>query len=151
LRKTVNLSKLVASKGFAVDFANPLYHPHDGHSSIVYSNQISHRDVGGTVVSGVSVVDDGYGKLNLVTTDSAGKQVLVYPNIGVIDYDNGKVSFNTAFSPVSTSPFFSITVQPRNKDIFVFENKILRVSRGYSDSVSVTLQSQTNRKQTLKA
>lgn len=151
LRKTVNLSKLVASKGFAVDFANPLYHPHEGHSSIITSSSISHRNTDGTVVSGVRVVDDGYGRLNLVSTESDGRQILVYPGIGTIDYAQGKVSFNTSFSPISTNPLFTITVQPQNKDVFVFENKILRVSRGYPDSVSVSLQSQVNRKQSLKA
>lgn len=150
LRKTANLSKLVASKGFSIDFANPLYHPHDGHSSILSSSLISHRNTDGTVVTGVFAVDDGNGKINLITTDSGGNRMMVYPNIGVVDYANGKVSFNTAFSPVSTNPFFTVTVEPKNKDIFVFENKILRVSRGYSDSVSVSLQSQINRKQTLK-
>jgi hypothetical protein len=151
MRKTVNLSKLVASKGFSMDFKNPLYHPHDGHSPIITSSTISHKNTSGIVVSGVYVTDDGYGKLNLVNTDSDGKISLVYPNIGTIDYENGVVSMNTSFSPTSTSQFFTITVEPKNKDIFVFENKILRVSRGYPDSVSVSLQSQTNRKQSLKA
>lgn len=151
LRKTVNLSKLVASKGFAVDFANPFYHPHDGHSTIITSSMISHRNTDGTVVNGVRVVDDGYGRLNLVSTDSDGRQVLVYTGIGAIDYAQGKVSFNTSFAPISNNPLFTITVQPQNKDVFVFENKILRVSRGYPDSVSVSLQSQVNRKQSLKA
>jgi len=151
MRKTVNLGKLVASKGFSLDFKNPLYHPHDGHSPIITSTAISHKNTSGVTVTGVTVVDDGYGKLNLISTDSDGKQILVYPGIGTIDYENGVVNMNTAFAPISTNPFFTVTVEPKNNDIFVFENKILRVSRGYPDSVSVSLQSQVNRKQTLKA
>ncbi len=150
LRKTINLSKLVASKGFSVDFKNPLYHPHDGHSSILSSTIISHKNADGVVVGGVFAKDDGYGKINLVNLDESDREVLVYPNIGTIDYANGTVNFNTSFLPVSTSPFFTITVTPKNSDLFVFENKILRVSRGYPDSVKVSLQSQVNRKQNLK-
>ena len=75
---------------------------------------------------------------------------MVYTNIGVVDYANGTVKFNTAFAPTSVSPLFTITVQPENTDIFVFENKILRMSRGYADSVSISLQSQVSRKQNLK-
>jgi hypothetical protein len=150
LRKTINLSKLVASKGFAIDFKNPLYHPHEGHSTIMGSTIISHRNTDGVIVDNVYAVDDGYGKINLVTTDFTGTQSLVYPNIGVVDYANGTVKFNTAFAPTSSTVLFTVTVQPQNTDIFVFENKILRVSRGYADSVRISLQSQTSRKQNLK-
>jgi hypothetical protein len=150
LRKTINLAKLVASKGFIIDFKNPLLHPHEGHSSILGSSTISHKNTDGVIVNDVYATDDGYGKINLVTTDANGSQSMVYPNIGVVDYANGTVRFNTAFAPTSVSPLFTITVQPENADIFVFENKILRMSRGYSDSVSISLQSQVSRKQNLK-
>ena len=61
-----------------------------------------------------------------------------------------KLGVNNNGKPISQNIFFTITVQPDNKDIFVFENKILRVSRGYSDSVKVSLVSQENRKQSLR-
>ena len=150
LRKTINLSKLVASKGFSIDFRNPLYHPHDGHSSVIGTSSISHKNMGGQVVSGVFAEDDGYGIINLVSNDASGKKILVYANIGRVDYDAGVVNFNTSFRPVSATTLFTVTVQPRNTDIFVFENKILRISRGYSDSVRVSLNTQVSRKQNLK-
>jgi hypothetical protein len=75
----------------------------------------------------------------------------VYPKIGLVDYKKGVVSMNTVFSPVSSSVFFTITAEPQNQDIFVEENKILRISRGYSDSVRVSVQTQTSRTETLKA
>ena len=150
MRKTVNLSKLVASKGFAIDFKNPLYHPHDGHSSVINSTVFSHRNTDGVKIDGVYTVDDGFGRLNLVANDTSGNQFLVYPHIGVCDYANGTVRFNTAFTPISSNPLFTVTVQPKNSDLFVFENKVLRVSKGYADSVRVSLQSQEIRKQNLK-
>lgn len=150
LRKTVNLSKLVASKGITIDFKNPLYHPHEGHISIITSTIISHKNNDGVIVNNVYVADDGYGKLNLITITSEGMQSIVYTNIGTIDYMQGTLKFNTSFSPVSSGSLFTITVEPAHSDIFVFENKIIRLSRGYSDSVTISMKTQMDRKQTLK-
>jgi hypothetical protein len=153
LRKTINLNALKASKGFSIDFKNPLYHPADrNYGSIMTTTTFSHKDINGNIVaSGVYAEDDNTGTINLVRNDSAtGEKVLVYPKIGLVDYDAGKIDFNTSFSPTSASAFFSITVEPRNTDVFVFENKVLRVSRGYADSVTVNVVTETSRKTNLK-
>lgn len=154
LRKTVNLSKLLASKGFSMEFKNPIRHDYEGYSDnqepVLKTSTISHKDVNGQLISGVSAVDDGYGNINLITTDENGIQVVIYPKIGSVDYQAGTVNFKSSFSPVSTGSLFTVTVQPQNTDVFVFENKILRVSRGYSDSVRVSMQTQTSRKQTIR-
>jgi hypothetical protein len=148
LRKTVNLSRLLSTKGFSVDFKNSLYHPHDGHSqSIISTTTFSHRDIFGAVVSNVYGVDDGRGKINLVTTDSSGRLRVVYPNAGSVHYSTGLVNFNTTFQPITTNQLFTITVQPSSTDVYVFENKIFRVSRGYSDSVKIIMQTDTTRRQ----
>lgn len=152
MRKSVNLTKLVASKGFSVEFGNPLYHPHDGHTSVVSSSEISHLDTNGTLVGGCVLNDNGNGRLDLVSTDAdTGITKIVYPNIGSVDYDTGTVSVNTNFSPVSSSVFFSVTVEPRNQDLFVTQNRILRINKGYSDSVRVSVRTQTNRIDSMKA
>lgn len=149
LRKSVNLNSLVASKGFSIDFKNPLYHPFDGNQNIITTTVVSHRNTDGVLLSGVYAEDDGFGNINLVRNDTEGKKVLVYPKIGKIDYAKGVISFNTSFAPVTQRTYFTVTVKPQNNDIFMFENKVLRVSRGYSDSVRVRLQTQTNRVQNL--
>jgi len=146
IRKSVNLSKLVAGKGVEIAFKNPMYHPHDGHVSIISSSSFSHLNEAGVVVDSVTVADNGYGKLKLIGAE--GETVM--SNIGVIDYEQGSVRFNTKFSPITSSVFFVLTAEPRNLDVFVFENKILRVNRGYSDSVKVNFITQTNRKQNLR-
>lgn len=150
LRKSVNLAKLVESKGVSIEFRNPLYHPHDGHSSIVSSSPFSHVGDDGSVYDSVSVADDGNGNLNLVVLESTGTQRVVLFGIGTVDYMSGAVKFNTNFTPISQNVFFTVTVQPENKDIFVFENKVLRVNRAYADSVKVSLITQENRKQSLR-
>lgn len=151
LRKTINLSRLVSSKGFSIDFKNPLYHPHEGHSfSILTTTSFIHKNTDGMLMNDVYAEDDGFGNINLVKPDEDGMTMLVYPRIGSVDYMNGVVNFSTSFSPQINSQFFTVTVEPQNTDIFVFENKILRISRGYSDSIKVSMQSNYNRKQNLK-
>jgi hypothetical protein len=93
--------------------------------------------------------DDGLGVLNLVSKDSSGKETVEYPSIGKVDYRKGLVSFSTAFSPQGSGLFMSVTVEPQNKDLYVFENRIFRISRAYSDSVSVTVLTETSRKSSL--
>jgi hypothetical protein len=110
----------------------------------------SHVGYDGVTYTGVVAQDDGNGKINLVKVDIDGSTRLVYPNIGTINYSEGKISFNTRFVPITTNVFFTVTVQPQNADLFVFENKILRISRGYADSVAVSLTTQTDRKQSLR-
>jgi hypothetical protein len=96
----------------------------------------------------VTGVDDGNGTINLVTTDQNGNRKLVYQNIGTIDYDTGVIRFSTNFNPVGGF-LFTVTVEPRYSDLFVFENKIFKINRGYSDSVNVSVVSQNTRKNTL--
>jgi hypothetical protein len=117
---------------------------------VLRTTTFSHRTVDGQLVTSVSAVDDGYGNIDLITTDENGINSIVYPQIGTINYSTGEVSFKSSFAPVTSSTLFTVTVEPQNNDIFVFENKILRVSRGYSDSVRVSLQTQTTRKQNIR-
>ena len=37
----------------------------------------------------------------------------------------------------------TITVQPKNQDLFVKENRVIRINRGYGDSVSVRLETES--------
>ena len=161
MRKRVSLASMIDRKGFSIDFKNPIYHPHEGHSSVVstdmrihtsvaYSTTFQHVGVDGNVYESVTVEDDGFGHLDLVSTDSVLGKRIIYPKIGEIDYDAGMVSFGSKFSPVTSEVFFAVTVQPRNSDLFVFENSVMRVNRGYTDSVSVTVVPQVIRKQNLR-
>lgn len=151
MRKTVNLSTLVSSKGFVMDFANPIHHEEgEDCGSVITSNTFSHMNTIGTVVSDVYIEDDGAGKINLVRTEGNGVKVIVYPNVGTIDYTSGTLKFSTSFAPISNSPLFSVTAEPQNTDLFVFENKIMRINRAYTDSVKVGVSTQTDRKQVIR-
>lgn len=150
MRKTIDLTTLKASKGFVMDFRNPLSrvsYGEGGRPPQLATSEIAHRDKFGVLYQNVTAVDDGAGTINLVTVDSAGNTKIVYQNIGVIDYDEGVIRFSTNFNPVGF--LFTVTVEPRYSDLFVFENKIFKINRGYSDSVKISVVSQATRKNTL--
>lgn len=151
MRKSVELNKLLASKGFSIDFTNPLYHPHDGHTSILKSSTISHVNTSGILQADVRAVDDGFGNIDLVRKDESGNQIVVYPKIGTVDYETGVLRFSSKFAPQTAASVFTVTVEPRNTDLYVFENKIMRISRGYSDSIKVSTVNKSVRRQNLKA
>jgi hypothetical protein len=71
-----------------------------------------------------------------------GEKSLVLGGVGTIDYTKGIVRLNSKFVPQIAEGIvygITITVQPSNQDLFVKENRVIRVNRGYSDSVSISL------------
>lgn len=142
IRKAINLSKLIASKGFSIDFKNPI-HQMEG---TITSTPISHRDSFGVLKTGLVAFDDGMGTINLISVDSSGNKNIEYSGIGRVDYQKGIVNFNTNFAPQGSDLFFVISAEPENTDLYVFENKIFRISRGYSDSVKISVLNATTRK-----
>lgn len=153
LRKTIDLNKLVNSKGVVVDYRNPIQDFLKGGS--VESSFIVHKNTAGTILYDVKVLDDGYGKLNVISVDSTtGVSTIVYPSVGIVNYKTGVITFDGKFSPIivtSKQQYLTLTVKPLNDDVFVFENKILRISNVHADSVSVKLISHQKRKETLTA
>ena len=147
LRKTVEIGRIVSSKGLLIDFGNALYHPHDGHVSILSSNMFPHKNYDGTTVYNCTLEDDGYGVLNVVKYETNGSKTTVLKSVGTIDYVGGTVRFSSKFIPQIAEGIvygITITVQPKNQDLYVKENRIIRINRGYYDSVSISLSSEAS-------
>lgn len=148
LRKTTDLNNLAGYKGFSIDFKNPI---RQNTSDNITSSLMIHANSFGTIFSSVRIVDNGLGKLNLVRTDTTtGVTDTIYAGVGEIYYSTGIIKFNGKFAPISTGNsqrFLTITVCPLNTDIFSFENKILRISRVYTDSVDISMIPYETRKQ----
>jgi hypothetical protein len=148
LRKTTDLNNLTEYKGFSIDFKNPIT---QSASDNITSSPMIHASSTGTVFSSVRITDDGFGKLNLVRTDPLTQiTTTIYSGIGEIYYSTGIIKFNGKFAPISignSQRFLTITVTPLNTDIFSFENKILRISRVHTDSVSISMVPYEIRKQ----
>lgn len=148
LRKTTDLNNLTEYKGFAIDFKNPIT---QNTSDNITSSPMIHASSTGTVFSSVRITDDGFGKLNLVRIDPLTQiTTTVYYGIGEIYYSTGIIKFNGKFAPISignSQRFLTVTVTPLNTDIFSFENKILRISRVHTDSVTISMVPYEIRKQ----
>ena len=151
LRKTIDLGKILAAKGFSVNFGNALYHPHQGHlTPVIKSNPFSHKGTDGMVVYGCVIVDDGSGKLDVVKYDTDPMMpMMVMKEVGTIDYSGGIITVGARFEPQISAGLgygITITAKPKNQDLFVRENRIIRINRGYSDSVSLSLETETTSK-----
>lgn len=86
--------------------------------------------------------DDGHGMINVVKYSTDGSKEVILESVGTVDYAKGIVGMNSKFVPQISNTLvygITITVIPENQDLFVRENKIIRINRGYSDSVSVAL------------
>ena len=149
LRKIVDVSNIIASKGWYFDFKNEIYRPENGYGSVLSSNIFQHLDQNGMLYTNAFLQDDGFGVINIVIKDPNDETAyrIVYPEVGSLEYDSGKVTLNSKFSPVvSTTTIFPliVTVEPASSNINVSENQILRINKIYLDSVRVTMTAESN-------
>ena len=82
-----------APSNYALNFANPIFHPHDGHEAVVTTNDFIYFDVDGNEVV-VFAEDDGFGKVKLFNIVNGTKNV-VEEDFGTVDYEKGVVTFNS--------------------------------------------------------
>ena len=106
---------------YSFDFGNPIFHPHDGHQSVVFSNEFTYYDETTGTNKVVRVKDDGSGKLIMFQLINNVENV-VLDDFGDVDYEKGVVTFNLA----------QLTFAGRNSDIrvnAVSANNIIRSTR----------------------
>lgn len=135
LRRSVDVPVLNGYNGYVFHFKNPI----SPLENSVSSNIFSHKNVRGKIVQDVFLSNEQNGTLNLYGYDASRNKYMVYPNIGSVNYEDGSVSVKSSFNIEQTSGLFTLTVDPENTDLYVSENKIFRISRGYSDSIKVRL------------
>jgi hypothetical protein len=87
---------------YSFDFANPIFHPHDGHSSVVFSNDFTYYDELTATNKIARVRDDGRGKLILFEL-SDNVETTITDDFGTVDYDAGIVNFNLALLSAALS------------------------------------------------
>ena len=143
MRKSVDSSTVLTAKSYTFKFGNPFFHPYDGYTSVISTNQFSHQDAIGVVYTDCSLRDDGNGVVNVVRPDPLvdGDYLTVYPSVGTVDYTAGTVVVNSKFTPTASTTAFPIilTAEPQSTNIFIQENAILRINSTYLDSVQVTV------------
>ena len=124
------------SKSYTIKFENPLYHPHDGHESILSTTPFQYTKLNGVTVS-AHIDDDGRGKLRIYELIS-GTKSYISEDAGTIDYDKGTISLKS-FNPVSvTNTILKFNCIPENKDIISERNSIIVIDSSSSDSMNGT-------------
>lgn len=123
IRKEV-IPTLNSSYDYTIKFRNRLYHPHQGHRSILTSTKFNHSGYGDCRL------DDVDGVVRVVTVDPiTGDEVIVNRRAGSIDYETGKV-FLEGFTPTAITDEttkISITVVPKDTNVVPFENTIISI------------------------
>jgi hypothetical protein len=111
-------------KSYSAAFSNPLFYPHDGHYGSVVTSKFTYFGDSECYIS-----DDGYGNLNIYKT-VVGERRLVDTGMGTVNYDTGQVNIFD-FSPEADDDLqLTITVEPREQDIFSVRNQILEILEG---------------------
>ena len=77
---------------YSIDFANPIFHPHDGHEIVISSEDFLYLD--GSEFKTVRIRDDGFGNINLFETSNSSDNLVT--NFGTVDYSSGVISLNVA-------------------------------------------------------
>jgi len=127
------------SKSYTINFDNEIYHPHDGHVSVIESSAFTYTKLDGTVVSSM-LDDDGKGNIRIYEVIDGVKSYL-NETAGTIDYSNGIISLKE-FMPVSVDgTLLKIDVIPNSKDIISEKNGIIIIDLNDSDSVHTVVES----------
>ena len=136
---------LGALSGQTVKFRNAIFHPHDGHISVLSSNTFEHKNKSGDIVN-CYFADDGRGSINLFTTIN-GQESLIESGIGTVNYTTGLVSLNSKFVPLDyvDKEYISITATPANQDVLARESTIITID-SFDDSVTCTVTTNSDRR-----
>jgi len=127
------------SASYSADFINPIYHPHDGHASVLSSTAFNYTEASDNTTREAYLDDDGYGKVRTWYWAS-GIKTYINKNIGSIDYTNGKVYLNgITINSVVNDSFIKLIIQPENKDIDSKNDTILVLDSNDSGSVTLTV------------
>jgi hypothetical protein len=124
---------LATSVGYTINFNNPFFHPHAGHSSgtggILASTGFK---ISGDTVNEVFFDDDGNGNMRTYFL-LAGVRNFLDNTVGTIDYNTGEIKINpiniTSISDIdgSTSTQIRITTTPASQDIIPVRNQIVEI------------------------
>ena len=129
LNTTFRLEKraefLPQKTAYSFDFANAIFHPHDGHSSVVFSNDFTYYDPDTATNKIARVRDDGRGKLILFQL-SNNIETVITNDFGSVDYDAGLVTFNLALlSAALTNAEIRVNAVSANSIISSSNNSVL--------------------------
>ena len=114
---------------YTINFENSLYHPHDGHTTILETTGFNTNDGSGREYF---LDDDGSGNVRLIYY-VGGTKTIQNSTQGTIDYATGKITISdiyiTAVSNVdgATSTKIRVKTQPASNDIVPVRQQLLEI------------------------
>lgn len=126
---------------YRFSFDNSIFHPHAGHTPVLYSKEFQYTDSGGTTRD-VFFEDDGQGQINIKYFNAGVKTTLV-ENIGQVDYQSGLVTINNInIKGITGSSYLSIIAPPAGRDVDSRKRLILLIDENDPESIRVTMTSE---------
>jgi hypothetical protein len=125
------------ARTYTIKFENSLYHPHDGHMSIINTSAFSYIKSDGTFTTAL-IDDDGYGTLRIYEVINGVKNI-INSNTGNVDYTKGILSLKDFMPSGVQGTILKIDAVPTNKDILSERNGILQIDSSDSESVTVNV------------
>lgn len=128
------------TKNIVVDFQNAIYHPHDGHKSVVKSNNFALDSTNNSYC----VEDDGYGNLVLYQK-LPHTRVVINDKYGTIDYSTGKLNMPNfkVWKLFNNEQYFQITAVTANNSIFSNKNHVLEFDVLDNDALTINIKEVT--------
>ena len=145
----INLEKRIqpvvgVEANFLLKYENAFHHPHDGHKTIVKSSAFSYNDENGVTYKTCNLRDDGSGTMQ-ISYLLDGKERILIPNIGQIDYEKGTVNL-ISFAPVAVdNNVLKIQVVPERYDVDTSKRTILSLDENDVSAINVTIEKLSER------
>lgn len=127
------------SANYVVDFINPVFHPHDGHSPVITSTAFKYTEKSDNTTREAYLDDDGNGNIR-TWYYLDGIKTFINNSVGTIDYEKGLIHINNlSIVSVVDDSFVRVIAQPSNKDIDSKRDTILIIDTDDLNSVTVTV------------
>ena len=108
-----------------MSYGNAIYHPHDGHMSVISSNVFRYLDPVDSTTKDVFIKDDGNGNISFYQKVGQSDQITLQ-NAGTVDYERGIIRINQVqvLSPTDT-PEIRIFAVAKNQRYVSVRDKII--------------------------
>ena len=122
---------------YVVNFLNPIYHPHDGHTPVISTTPFTYTE--NAITRTAYIDDDGSGFLRTWYYVN-GIKTVINSSIGTINYETGVLNINNiTITSILQDSFIKVIAQPANKDIVSKKDTILVIDSDDSSAVTVTV------------
>jgi len=137
-----------ATQTYQIKFNNPVEHPHDGHMTVLTSDEFTVKESDGTTYTNAFIDDNGSSILRLKYRNSAGQVETIRQNVGTIDYHLGVATLtNLRIMSISGNSEYIVFSAPLSisSNAYAEKDAIIFVDSNASGSITVSALSEGSR------